>query len=912
MNVKDIFLQAIEISDTARRREFVLENCQGDRALGRRVQALLAAHDDPESFLEQPAAKLDIAETREQGSKTLLDSSASSHGRFLPGTRVAERYRIVSLLGRGGMGEVYRADDTRLNQAVALKFLPREMSQDPKRLEYFHNEVRLARQISHPNICRVHDIGEVDGQYFISMEYIDGEDLKTLLRRIGRVSGDKGAELAQQLCSGLAAAHAKGVLHRDLKPANIMIDGRGQIRITDFGLATGNVQGENTVGMSGTPAYMAPEQLLRGHTSVQSDIYSLGLVLFELFTGKPAHSAKNLDELRHLHRMSAPLSFSQISSDVDPVALHAIRRCLEFEPQDRPSSAGELSNALPGGTPLEAALAAGQTPAPELVAASGSSLTISVSRAGWMLAGIALGLVLIGFVGDRTQSVSREANVLPPILLRFEADRLLRNIGYEAPDERDAVAYGFDTIAAQQSNARRRQHDSTWPLLSFWYRESHAEFHTDSHGIRTAGAARVDFDYPRMDMSGMRRLRLSPTGRLLEMQVFTTDSDHAFVKQTLTREELNTQWQAWLPSEIIGVSFCDLDLHETTVVPSVPCDEVHAWTGLWPDSDRPVKFVTATLQGKPVFFQVADTQPRNDQKPKSLAGLIIVTLVISVLNIVSFALVALNLYQGRWDRVGAWRMLAVFCVLGFLSRLCLAHHVDSAWERGVVLVCLSAAVGASLELWIYYVSFEPVIRRYSPELLVTWSRIVTGKWRDPRVGSDLMYGVAYGAIYMLVADLPLLWLNDLNRSTAPEALLSASQMIGQMFGDLSISTLAAFVFTFIFTVGRQLTRSAIPGGVFAVLLGTFWLATSIEYPLSVWGFPLLATVTLLIVLLRHGLLATTIALATGRLLTLPITLHTDRFWFGNSLALVAIILAVASLGAAMATGVFLRRYPSAA
>src|SRR5271155_5293667 len=160
-----------------------------------------------------------------------------SEGRFLPGRLLAGRYRIVALLGRGGMGEVYRADDLTLGQPVALKFLPEEASRDENLLERFRNEVRIARRVSHPNVCRVYDVGEVDGNTFFTMEYVDGEDLASLLRRIGRLPQDKAIEIARRLCAGLAAAHEKGVLHRDLKPANIMIDGRGQARITDFGLA---------------------------------------------------------------------------------------------------------------------------------------------------------------------------------------------------------------------------------------------------------------------------------------------------------------------------------------------------------------------------------------------------------------------------------------------------------------------------------------------------------------------------------------------------------------------------------------------------------------------------------------------------------------------------------------------------
>ena len=164
-------------------------------------------------------------------------SSSMDEGRFASGAVLAGRYRIIGLIGEGGMGEVYRANDLKLGQPVALKFLPAATAKNSQLLARFHAEVRIARQVSHPNVCRVYDIAEADGSTFLSMEYVDGEDLRSLLRRIGRLPGDKAVEIARKLCAGLAAAHDKGVLHRDLKPANIMIDGRGQVLITDFGLA---------------------------------------------------------------------------------------------------------------------------------------------------------------------------------------------------------------------------------------------------------------------------------------------------------------------------------------------------------------------------------------------------------------------------------------------------------------------------------------------------------------------------------------------------------------------------------------------------------------------------------------------------------------------------------------------------
>ena len=180
-------------------------------------------------------------------------SAPLARATYVPGQIVAGRYRIIALLGRGGMGDVYRADDLKLGQPVSLKFLPPPLAAKAGFVEQFHAEVRNARQVSHPNVCRVYDIGEVEGQAFISMEYVDGEDLAALLRRIGRLPKGKADDVARQLCAGLAAAHDKGVLHRDLKPSNVMLDGTGRVRITDFGLAV--VGGEQTPGeVVGTPA----------------------------------------------------------------------------------------------------------------------------------------------------------------------------------------------------------------------------------------------------------------------------------------------------------------------------------------------------------------------------------------------------------------------------------------------------------------------------------------------------------------------------------------------------------------------------------------------------------------------------------------------------------------------------------
>ena len=237
--------------------------------------------------------------------------SAPPQARFVPGTMLAERYRVVAQIGRGGMGEVYRAEDVRLGQTVALKFLPVLHGRDPEHLAQLHREVRIARQISHPNVCRVFDIGDADGAPFLTMEFVDGEDLGSLMKRIGRLQPEKATQLGQQLCAGLAEAHDYGMLHRDLKPANIMLDGRGNVRITDFGLAIDGTGGEQRRCRVGTPAYMAPEQLAGDKPTVQSDIYALGLVLYELFTGKEAFPGATVREILEQRSKGAPAKISR-------------------------------------------------------------------------------------------------------------------------------------------------------------------------------------------------------------------------------------------------------------------------------------------------------------------------------------------------------------------------------------------------------------------------------------------------------------------------------------------------------------------------------------------------------------------------------------------------------------------------
>src|SRR5271154_510727 len=373
----------------------------------------------------------------------LTSSDPIGGGRFTPGQIIAERYRVVAMAGRGGMGEVYRAEDLRLGQVVAIKFLPASLSQDAATLSRFHSEVRIARQVSHPNVCRVFDIGDADGIPFLSMEYVDGEDLASVVRRIGRLSPDKATEIARQICAGLAAAHERGVIHRDLKPANVMLDGAGKIRITDFGLAgiAASIQGSEI--RAGTPAYMAPEQLEGREVTFKSDIYSLGLILYEILTGKRAFEAATLAELIKLREQGTLTSPSALVKDLDPLIERVTMRCLDKDPAKRPSSALQVAAALPGGDPLAAALAAGETPSPEMVAASGEKEGLRPKVAIAMLVAVVVGLILAIYLADRFKLNNRTPLENSSEVLTARAREITRNLGYTAAAA-DAAS-GFDS-----------------------------------------------------------------------------------------------------------------------------------------------------------------------------------------------------------------------------------------------------------------------------------------------------------------------------------------------------------------------------------------------------------------------------------------------------------------------------------
>lgn len=258
------------------------------------------------------------------------------------------RYQVLKELGRGGMGIVFQAHDKQLKEPVALKIVSPVLSTDPEALERLKREVSAARRISHPNVIRIYDIGENNGLHFVSMEFFPGSSLKEYVRRQGALSLMEGKQIALQICAGLEAAHGQGIVHRDLKSQNILVGPSGNVKIIDFGLArAGYFEGLTATGLIlGTPEYMAPEQVAGKKTDERADIYSLGIILYELFTGRLPFRGESAISVGFQQMKDEPPSPQTLNSQIPDSLQSVILKALEKEPMRRYRSVAEMREDL--------------------------------------------------------------------------------------------------------------------------------------------------------------------------------------------------------------------------------------------------------------------------------------------------------------------------------------------------------------------------------------------------------------------------------------------------------------------------------------------------------------------------------------------------------------------------------------
>jgi serine/threonine-protein kinase len=827
-------------------------------------------------------------------------SRPASGGRFVSGTVLADRYRIVSLLGRGGMGEVYKADDLKLDQPVALKFLPETLGLSAPALARFHAEVRIARQVSHPNVCRVYDIGEIDGLHFFTMEFIDGEDLASLLRRIGRLPSDKAVEIARQLCAGLAAAHDAGVLHRDLKPANVMIDGRGRARVTDFGVAAIAREIRSEHVLAGTPAYMAPEQLKGQESTIRSDVYALGLVLYEIFTGKRAVDAKTLAEAVMYHTSGATITTpSNWISDLDPVVERAILRCLERDPADRPASAIQVAAALPGGDPLYAALAAGETPSPEMVAAAGSRELLRPAVGLTVLAATVVVLLIGAWARTQTSVLGRVPFELPPDVLAHKARELLRQLGHRDPPADTAL--GFDNNTQYLNYVSRRIEPSArWSLLEsgrppavlFWYRESPQPLEVVS---QTRPGKAVSVDDPPLTEPGMTLVHLDSAGRLVGLRAVTKPASAA-------GRAAPTDW---------GLVFAAAGLDQRAFTPDEPhwtpgaaFDDRAAWTGAFPGhADLPIRIEAAAYQGQIVSFELLG--PWRPAVAASAARVPFAPLIIIPLVTIGAAIVAWrNARAGRGDRRAAFRIAVLFLVMQEIDWLLLTHHLAGPREFWLFRQGLGFSLVNSLLGYVAYLAIEPYVRRHWPQVLIAWSRAFAGRLHDPLIGRELLVGVALGAIWFVLNAVQLTALTTPGTVSQLDNVSNLRQIAALILAAAGSSMLLSLVGCLLIVAFRVVLRKVWLAAAAFVALGAF-AGSVTPAGLSIAGAISLGLVALMmaIALMRFGLIAMAAVLASFQLLSrTPTTLDMSAWYAGTAIFTLAVLIAAAAYGCYLAIG----------
>jgi hypothetical protein len=834
----------------------------------------------------------------------LASSDSIDLGHFAPGAVLDGRYRIIGLIGRGGMGEVYRADDLRLGQPVALKFLPRNLAEDPVRRERFFSEVRIARQVSHPNVCRVYDIGDFDGLHFLSMEYVDGEDLASLLKRIGRLSTDKAVEVARQMCAGLAAAHDKGVLHRDLKPANVMLDGRGRVRITDFGLATAIEEADAESGMYGTPSYMAPEQLAGRPASPRSDIYALGLVLYEMCTGRKPFEAGSVAELRRMANEDAPPSPSSMSRDIDPVVERVILRCLEKDPRARPASAIQVAAALPGGDPLAAALAAGETPSPEMVAAAGEFEGLKPGLAWACLGALVAGILLSVLLSSRMHILSRIPHDKPPAVLAEMSREILQKNGWSGAAYDTAQGFflsGEMTRYFRAHNPPGARWDNLDRTFLYWYRQSPRALGAETFFGPYLQPGTVTLGDPPNRIGRMARVILDTKGRLQFMEVVPPQLESA------AEPPLHTAWEGLLAQA--GLDPSSWKPVEPKWTPPVFSDARAAWEGSlveWPG--LAFRIEAASYRGRPVYFELIGpwTLPDRDEPRQTRAGEIINQVILLALLVAllfgSVRLARRNLRMGRGDRRGATRVATAVLILLTGTWLFGASHVPTFYEVGLSLMFLSWALFLGLFVWVLYIALEPYVRGRWPATIISWSRLLAGGVRDPLVGRDLLVGLAAGAWVVITSQVvnlvPVLLgashpaPTDVNVMT----LLGPTAILASLLNETWLCVFFGFALLFLLLTLRTLLRRQWLAATVVVLIMSL-TALGSEEPLLSFVLSLLLWGLMVFVFMRFGLLAGISSLiALIWFSNFPITFETSAWYSGAGFFALTVMMALAIFG----------------
>ena len=516
-----------------------------------------------------------------------------------------------------------------------------------------------------------------------------------------------------------------------------------------------------------------------------------------------------------------------------------------------------------------------------------------------------MGIVAAAFVAEHAQLINQLDEVLEPSVFRYRAREILQHLGHEPPAGSSAVASGFDNEDMHFHEVHRwKTNDKPIPdlRLGFWYREAAEEFHSESMGYRMGidGPARVCHLFPDWNKPAMRGVRMDATG---ELNWFRAVPD-----LRRKRDDPPTDvapWSEWFPAEYTGYDLQTLEQTDQGNIPLGSFDASKSWVAKAPGGET-VTITAAAFRGDPVYFEVvAKGQPRigryvrfNEQK-----GFLVIIMMTVVTTVVSVVLAIRNFLFRKWDRQGAWRLVVFLLIVQFVGNIAAAHHVSSLWEMAVASVCFAAAAVWCAQLWVFYIAFEPLVRRSWPSLLISWTRVLDGRFADPIVGRDILFGTCIGAAYAVLADAGFCFRSaGYPRMMSPDMLSNYAAALSKCTAMISGSTFLVLMSVVILVVLRPIVRSVLVAAAIFVILVSSFHAGAYSYPKPFFPVLLIANGLMMFVLIRYGLVAALFAAFAEAALRAPISMDPSDFWFGHGLLSISLVLAITIYGMITATG----------
>jgi predicted Ser/Thr protein kinase len=779
----------------------------------------------------------------EDTQRTTPFSTAPASGETPPGLpdgslhALRQRYDILGEVGRGGMGIVYKARDRETGAVVALKVLRPEIAADTAVIERFKSELLLARKITHKNVCRIYELLRFGDAAVISMEYIEGESLRRFLTRYSAVAIRKGVQWASQICNALSEAHGQGIVHRDLKPENIVIDRDGNVKVMDFGIARSLETLTTTTGvMAGTPAYMAPEQAQAKPTDTRSDIYSLGLVLYEMFTGQSAF------------RADSPVGFAMKQIHDTPPPPHTvepylpgfldrtIQRCLEKDPNKRFQSASELESALTEKGTVEAS-----APQPEL-----PPHLLNGRRSDFAL--ILLGLAALAGLVALAPVIKPEAGVR----VRMTREMVFEKAGEEVTRRGwtpgpgtlltvtlDKTRYNFLAERFGYASARNAITREFPPLLY------QVQFHKAGNPDTDKWDATIVFEPD----GSVRSLELPVLGWIPKGTGLPHTEALQLAKQTI--------------QQTFGEDASRLELESDAPLET---EGRHGNTLHWVKREPTgIEWhFQADIYDRPTLLKKSFTLPEDYHPPRSSER--------SIYLMIGWSLLAAVLFLARrlWSQVRA-RDVLVFSALALLASTELMAGIPSATILMYFLVLPIFAVGMAIWLVILTPTITHLAQRPWPYLVDNYLALIHLRLAPRATGLALVRGISCGLLITGFSSL-LLRLGLSAHLTWPELWSGYDLVINSFVATLTflaiLSTGAvalAYTFGFFLSLARRWTALplllAVVGGVIEVALSDFTLPPN-WFRLSL---PLVTGVAFAWVMLKFDLLTLLAAMYTSAL-----------------------------------------------